>query len=321
MNPCERLFDNLYVVFTGLEGLGEFVSTYLLVTSQGRALIIDPGPRSSVERVYGALRELGLEKSLKYVITTHVHLDHAGGATRLAKLTRAAIVVHPRGLIHIRDPVKLWESSKKVQGDIVELYGMPDKGEDVEILEAKDGETIKLDDIDLEILYTPGHASHHMSVFWTSKSILFTGDSAGLYIPEIDAIIPNTPPPFRYDLYIDSLMKMMKKKPKMLAYAHEGVRGNGEEALERHYDQMRIWLEILISIDEKSLNDINCVMRRLAEEDVFLKSFLEYYTKPQYWWYKYACMHSLVGFIEEVKRIKTSWRSRNIGMLVSHKNS
>jgi glyoxylase-like metal-dependent hydrolase (beta-lactamase superfamily II) len=307
MAVYEKLFDHLYVVFTGLKGLEEFINTYLLTTSHGRAIVIDPGPRNSVERVYGVLRELGLEKSLKYIIVTHVHLDHVGGASKLAKLTEATIAVHPRGLIHIRDPVSLWESSKKVQGDVVELYGMPDKGEDVEILEARDGETITLDDVDLEIIHTPGHASHHISIFWASKSILFAGDATGFYIPEIDVIIPDTPPPFRYNLYIESLKKMIKKKPSIVARAHRGITYCGEENLIRHYNQMESWLKTLSSISEEALEDMEHVINRLAEADPMLKKFLESYSISKYGLFIKGMLNIRIqSFYEEVKRLKYS---------------
>jgi hydroxyacylglutathione hydrolase len=304
MGLYRKLNNDFYVIYTGPEPVKDHINTYLLLSSKRKALIIDPGPRNSAERIYGVLRELGLEKALEFIIVTHVHLDHAGAATKLSKLTGAAIVVHPKGVPHIRDPTNIWEAARRLQGEVAEIYGRPDNGEDVEILEAQDLQNLSLDDIELRFLHTPGHASHHIVINWLSRSMLFTGDAAGTYIPELDVILPGTPPPFRYEPYMESLKKMIEESPKIIAYAHRGVRSNGVEALVLHYRQMETWFKTLVPLDEKSLSDEEALLRRIAEKDHFLKLFLEKCSGIDCLSYKAILTLSIMGIIDEVKRVK-----------------
>jgi glyoxylase-like metal-dependent hydrolase (beta-lactamase superfamily II) len=89
MGLYRKLNNDFYVIYTGPEPVKDHINTYLLLSSKRKALIIDPGPRNSAERIYGVLRELGLEKALEFIIVTHVHLDHAGAATKLSKANRS----------------------------------------------------------------------------------------------------------------------------------------------------------------------------------------------------------------------------------------
>jgi len=304
MDLYKKIDDNLYVIYTGPEPCEDYINSYLLVSSLKKAVIIDPGPHNSTDKIYRVLKELGLEKSLELIIPTHVHLDHAGASARLAKLTGAAVIAHPRGIPHIKDPRNLWEASRKVQGDIIDTYGRPDDGENIELLEAKDMSILVLDDIELKILHSVGHASHHISILWISRSLLFTGDSAGIYLPEIDVVLPTTPPPFRYEAYMESLKKMIHEKPKTLAYTHKGVRIDGE-FLTKHYEQMETWFNILISMDDNSLNNTKYIKMKIAEKDLFLRKYLEMSEEKDCVVNKANLEMTFKGFIEEIKRIKS----------------
>ncbi len=246
------------------------------------------------------LRYLEIHKSLELIIPTHIHLDHAGGSAKLARLTGAAVMAHPRGIPHIKDPSKLWEASREVQGDIVDLYGRPEEGLNIEILEAKDDLDVIVDDITLRIIHTPGHASHHISIYWNDESILFTGDSAGIYLPELDIVLPTTPPPFRYENYMESLKKMISLKPGRVAYAHKGIRRN-HDILEKHYEQMMNWFETLYNSDEK---DPERILRILSTSDHFVKIYLENIDNDCIV-NKHNVILTLKGFLEEIQRIKS----------------
>ena len=295
----QRIDRNLYVIFSGIEPCIEYINTYLIVSSTNKGVIIDPGPHNSADRVHEVLKALGLEKSIELIIPTHIHLDHAGASAKLARLTGAAVMTHPRGIPHIRDPSKLWEASREVQGEIVDHYGRPEDGFNIEILEAKDLLDVVIDDVTLGIIHTPGHASHHISILWRDRGILFSGDSAGIYIPELDIVLPTTPPPFRYEQYIESLKKMISMKPDYIAFTHRGVRRN-HDFLEKHYEQIKSWFETLYSIDKKDPEEILAILSNI---DPNVKKYLQHRDRD--------CVINRVnikltieGLTKEIERIK-----------------
>jgi glyoxylase-like metal-dependent hydrolase (beta-lactamase superfamily II) len=130
-------------------------------------------------------------------LLTHIHLDHAGAAGRLARENPAiSVYVHPVGAPHMIDPSKLVASATRIYGDQMD----PLWGEVVPIPEAQvrplaDGETLHVAGRELQVLFTPGHASHHV-VFWDAESgAAFTGDVGGVRMPGTGYNCPPTPPP------------------------------------------------------------------------------------------------------------------------------
>jgi len=98
-----------------------------LVKQNDRIAIIDTGTQYSVPQVASALAELGLGyDNVDFIILTHIHLDHAGGASALMNLCKnARLIVHPKGARHMQDPSKLIAGASAVYGEakFKELYG------------------------------------------------------------------------------------------------------------------------------------------------------------------------------------------------------
>ena len=142
-------------------------------------------------RILGALETLGIAReAVDYVILTHVHLDHAGGAGLLMReLPHARLVVHPRGARHMIDPAKLTTATYAVYGEAKAraMYGdiLPVPAE--RVIEAPDGLTLSLAGRELLILDTPGHARHHICIRDALTGHFFTGDTFGLIHRELDA--------------------------------------------------------------------------------------------------------------------------------------
>ena len=173
------------------------------IVENGRAAIIDTGSNDSLPYVLKALNELGLTpEAVDYVMLTHVHLDHAGGAGLLMRdFPNARLVVHPRGARHMADPAQLIAGATLVYGSeaMRRLYGEILPVPEERILVARHETMINLGGRGLLCLDTPGHAKHHISIFDRESGSVFTGDIFGIAYPELDTdghqfLFPTTSP-------------------------------------------------------------------------------------------------------------------------------
>ncbi|MGD9598775.1 MAG: MBL fold metallo-hydrolase [Steroidobacteraceae bacterium] len=174
-----------------------------VISHRGRAALVDTGTARSSPGALAGLAALGhAPGDVDYVLLTHVHLDHAGGAGSLMRaLPNARLVVHPRGAPHMIDPSKLVTASIAVYGEARyhELYGeiLPIDAARVHVSE--DGERLSLAGRELEFWFTPGHALHHQAIVDHASRTVFTGDTFGLSYREFDTargafIFPTTTP-------------------------------------------------------------------------------------------------------------------------------
>jgi glyoxylase-like metal-dependent hydrolase (beta-lactamase superfamily II) len=161
-----------------------------LIVENGHAALIDTANNGAVPRVLAALEALGISPpQVDYVILTHVHLDHAGGAGQLlAALPEASLVVHPRGVRHMTDPSRLINSTVAVYGQSAarKMYGEVLPVATDRIIEAGHGHTLLLAGRELSFLDTPGHARHHLSIVDGRSGHIFAGDTFGLSYRELD---------------------------------------------------------------------------------------------------------------------------------------
>jgi glyoxylase-like metal-dependent hydrolase (beta-lactamase superfamily II) len=200
-----------------------------IIVDSGRAAFVDVGTNSSVPYLLAGLEELGMAReAVDYVLLTHVHLDHAGGAGRLMQeLPNARALLHPRGAPHMIDPTKLMAGSRAVYGErLEELYGtlVPIPAERVRAV--KDGERVRLGGRTLELIHVPGHALHHYAVVDQAHRSIFTGDTFGISYRALDTergafITPTTPPSqFDPDQHIASIDRMLSYRPESMYLMH-----------------------------------------------------------------------------------------------------
>jgi glyoxylase-like metal-dependent hydrolase (beta-lactamase superfamily II) len=198
----------------------------------GRAAFIDTGTTLSLPNLLGALQILDLDVGqVDWVFTTHVHLDHAGGAGALMQhLPNARCVTHPRGARHLVDPAKLIAGSIAVYGEARyhALYGeiVPIPAE--RMLAPEDGERVLLGGRELELIHTPGHALHHYCIVDAAGGRAFTGDTFGLSYRDFDVdgrefIIPTTTPVhFDPDALQQSIDRLLAYQPRAMYLTHYG---------------------------------------------------------------------------------------------------
>ena len=209
----------------------QFDAAYLVV-ERGRGAFIDCGTNHAVPRLLAALDEAGLSPAaVDWLILTHVHLDHAGGAGELiARLPNARLLVHPRGARHMIDPAQLWAGASAVYGEAVmeQTYGRLRPIAAERLVEAADGQVVELAGRALRCLDTPGHARHHLCVFDARANVCFTGDTFGLSYREFDGahgpfILPTTSPvqfdPVALHASIDRLLAL---RPAAMYLTHYG---------------------------------------------------------------------------------------------------
>ncbi|MSQ74145.1 MAG: MBL fold metallo-hydrolase [Betaproteobacteria bacterium] len=201
-----------------------------LIVEDGRAAIIDTGSNHSVGVVMQALAAKGLKpEQVDWVILTHIHLDHAGGASQLMRLLpEAVLTVHPRGARHMADPGRLVQGAIDVYGAEVtrQTYGeiLPIPKE--RILETPHESSIRLNSRELVFLDTPGHARHHVAIHDLKSGHVFSGDTFGLSYREIDChgmqfVVPTSSPvQFDPEAYHRSIDLMAGKKPRAIYLTH-----------------------------------------------------------------------------------------------------
>ena len=174
-----------------------------VIGHRGRAALVDTGTSHSVPAALAALESFGYEPgAVQFVLLTHVHLDHAGGAGAFMRaLPNATLVVHPRGAPHMIDPSKLILASIAVYGEARyrSLYGEIVPVDAARVHVTEDGERLSLAGRELEFWFTPGHAMHHQAIVDHASRTVFTGDTFGLSYRELDSaagpfIFPTTTP-------------------------------------------------------------------------------------------------------------------------------
>lgn len=260
-----------------------FDSAYLIVSEERRAAYIDTGPNSAVPRLLDALSANGLSpESVDYLIVTHVHLDHAGGAgLLLSKLPNAKLVVHPRGARHLVDPSKLMAGVRAVYGDEVAAR---DYGELIPILaerviESHDEMKLSLGSRTLELIDTPGHALHHHSIWDAESAGMFTGDTFGIAYPDLPikdgtfAFPTTSPVQFDPEALKSSIERILRYKPARIYLTHFGM----TEQIERH-------AEMALSLLEKMMAKLPSLPKKGEERhqqmlDAFTELYLNEYER------------------------------------------
>jgi glyoxylase-like metal-dependent hydrolase (beta-lactamase superfamily II) len=300
-----KLENYLYQIDVETAGIKNFIASYVLKGKQ--VAIVETGPTSSVPNLLFSLKELNVNpENVAYVAVSHIHLDHGGGVGTLLKyLPQAKVIVHPRGVSHLANPEKLWQQSKEVMGSIAEIYGKPEPVPGERLIAATDGMTFDIgNDVSLKVVETLGHASHHLSYYEPLSEGIFPGDAAGIYLKEIDVIVPTTPSPFRLDIALASLDKLISLKPKALYYSHFGRAYNAVEKLQTYARQLELWAKIAKE-GIKCKESLETISKRIIETDRTVQKAKEY-VKEHPVLSETVLKESVQGFMDFVKKLENA---------------
>ncbi len=226
----ESLPHDIHLIDTALMR-PKHAASYLLVEG-GEAAFIEAGTSLSVPTLLAAVKARALERrNVRYVIVTHVHLDHAGGAGALLReLPNAQLIVHPRGARHMIDPSKLIAGALVVYGAEAfrQHYDTMVPVPAHRVIEAPDGFAVELNGRRLSFFDTPGHARHHVCIFDDRSQTFFTGDTFGiayrqLATPRGPFIFPTTTPvQFDPDALHQSIDRLLGLRPQAMHLTHYG---------------------------------------------------------------------------------------------------
>lgn len=241
----EEVAENVYLIDDNLYSLPRWGSVYLL--KEDKKALIDSGPATSAGTVIEGVRKLGVSlEDIDYIILTHIHLDHAGGAGSLAsEMTKAQVLVHHRGARHMVNPERLLKGVVEAQGqDTLVRCGkvVPIDQERVksiygdDVLELDQGQMLKF-------INAPGHAPHELCIHESRNNGVFTGDALGLRVgPDDGVLLPVTAPPnFDLEQYIGTVEKLMDLNASLLYFAHFGKSEKVRETMQLCIRKLRSW--------------------------------------------------------------------------------
>lgn len=257
--------DQVYYVDTGMYDTEEYGAVYLIDAEQ--PAIVDSGIGTNYGRILDGLEAVGIDPTaLSYILLTHVHLDHAGGAGHLLeRCSNATVLCHDVGVRHLTDPERLIEGTKDAVEGQWQYYADPKPVPENRISGLSDGDTVDLGDRAIEVHRTPGHAPHQVLFYDTGDSLLFTGDAAGIYVPSRDQVVQTTPPSnFDLEQCLEDVRTIEQLDPERLCFAHFGDRAFETDLAEQYKRTLIEWVE---AIRQKRAE--------LASEEAVLRHFVQ----------------------------------------------
>lgn len=260
--------DGLWFADVHYLGDSRLIATGILETPAG-LLLIDPGPTSSLDGLLAALSERGRTLSdVAAVLLTHIHLDHAGATGTIARRNRRIrVFVHARGARHLADPSRLLNSAGRIYGDRMdELWGAFEAVPEDRIESLSGNEIIAPGGRDIDVRYTPGHASHHVTYFDRMTRTAFVGDTTGMRVQGIDHLVPLTPPPdIDVDRWKTSLEAIRDLGATRLFLTHFGTVNEPGRHLDQYASELNNWAETVRSTLERT-TDVHAAAMEFGAE-------------------------------------------------------
>jgi len=259
-------------------------------------IVVDVGPKASIDSLIAQLHEKGIHK-VDYVWLTHIHIDHAGGlAPFLERFPTAKVIAPAKGVPHLIDPTRLWEGSLATLGEKAIAYG-PIDPVPAERLIPHDAWSLN----GLTILETPGHAPYHLS--FSYHDFLFCGESSGIFVSFGEKIYlrPPTPPRFFFEITLNSVDRMLALPDQTIYFGHAGSYSSSQKMLGLYREQLFRWKDCIIEVLKSGPADVvERATEDLLEKDPLLTCFHQMDTLSQQR-ERFFMANSIAGFVGYLK--------------------
>ncbi|MEK3855313.1 MBL fold metallo-hydrolase [Cytobacillus sp. FSL H8-0458] len=281
MAKPEKLAENLYLIDDFDLSMEKRTGTYVL--TEQKLTLIETSASPSIPYILGGLSELHFTpEEVDYIIVTHIHLDHAGGTgLLLTHCPNAKVIVHPKGARHLADPSRLISGAKAVYGDQFDgLFNPILPVPEDRIITKEHGEELEIGpNCTLKFYHSPGHANHHFSIFHPALNGMFSGDTAGVFYPQlkelgIEMYLPSTSPnQFNPGKMLESIDMYEKMDLEFILFGHYGMSSNPKEV----YRQIKDWLKIFMNAGEAAVSGGGSINQQTQAAQAILKEKVKTY--------------------------------------------
>ncbi len=234
----------MFLLDTHALGNSGTVAVYVLKVA--KVALVDCGYASSYEVILQELSEIGISPSeVRYLIPTHVHMDHAGATGHLLKhMPKAEVIAHEKAVPHLVDPTRLIQSVTSIFGEkLVQSYGRPLPIQQQKITAVGQEMHLDLGGLTLTAMHSPGHAPHQISVLVEDEKLLLSADAVGIVYPNIPTMIPTTPPPsLDPPKLTETISRLSQLDSRKLLVPHYGIRDDVVNVLETTKNKTAAWL-------------------------------------------------------------------------------
>jgi glyoxylase-like metal-dependent hydrolase (beta-lactamase superfamily II) len=237
-----------------------------LIEQNNHAAFIDTGTNFTTPLLLELLKIKNIPvDNVDFIIPTHVHLDHAGGAGSLMQqCPNAQLIIHPRGARHMIDPSRLQASASSVYGEaeFKKQYGNLVPIDQQRVTEANDGLRLNFQNRLLEFIDTPGHAKHHVCIIDKTSNGMFTGDTFGVAYPKLTVngqpfiFPPSSPVDFDPADWLESIDKLMNTQCDRAYLTHFCMVDNLNPLAESLRQRIKIFADLALqTTSDKDLGD------------------------------------------------------------------
>ena len=242
MAIIREVADKIYEIKPEGKELECFPLCTVYLIMDDNAALVEVGCPVQIPDILEAVGQLGYDiRKLSYIIPTHVHPDHAGGAGLLAlQLPQTKVVAHSRAVKVLADASileRMMQGSKQVYGDDArKRFGEMVPIAEERFVKVEDGDSIPLGNRKLKVIHTPGHDPNHLCFLDSRSRGMFCGDALGAYFSEIEALFTCPVPGSDPFLFLQSIEKLNQLKSELVFFSHGSATRDADKIIQSALD-------------------------------------------------------------------------------------